>query len=117
MLRDHTGFGYATPATALPQPGPDGSGLLQRNKLAIFTIAVLLALLAWAIWTMVQMWMLIEGDMGTHQVIAMWLGIVFSCAVGFGLMGLVFCSSRKGYDEAPNYTQQDGEPDDSNDTH
>ena len=85
----------------------------QRNKLTIFTMAVLLGLLAWAIWTMVQMWTSIEGDMGTHQVVAMWLGIVFSCLVGFGLMGLIFYSSRKGYDETPTFTV-DGELGDDN---
>jgi hypothetical protein len=31
--------------------------------------------------------------------IAMTLGIVFSLAVGFGLMTLLFYSSRHGYDE------------------
>jgi TRAP-type C4-dicarboxylate transport system permease small subunit len=88
-----------------------------RNKLAIFTMVVLLALLAWVIWTMVQMWISIEVDMSPHTVIAMWLGIVFSCLVGFGLMGLMFYSSRKGYDETPTYTQEDSEArDDRNDT-
>lgn len=96
-----------------PLLGHAAMGLIQRNKLTIFTISVLLALLAWAIWTMVQMWTSIEGSMGTHEVIAMWLGIFFSCLVGFGLMGLMFYSSRKGYDEAPTYSQQDREPDDS----
>jgi len=31
----------------------------------------------------------------------MTLGVVVSLAVGFGLMALVFYSSRTGYDEAP----------------
>ena len=84
--------------------------LLQRNKLTIFTLVILLGLLAWAIWTMVQMWTSVEGAMGTHEVIAMSLGIFFSCLVGFGLMGLMFYSSRKGYDEAPTYIKDnDGE--------
>jgi phosphotransferase system glucose/maltose/N-acetylglucosamine-specific IIC component len=83
----------------------------ERNKLTIFTMAVLLGLLAWAIWIMVQMWTSIEGDMGTHQIVAMWLGIIFSCLVGFGLMGLIFYSSRKGYDETPTFTV-DGDSDD-----
>jgi hypothetical protein len=78
---------------------------LQRNKLAIFTVVFLVALLAWAIWTMVQMWTSVEGPMGTHETIAMALGIFFSCLVGFGLMALMFYSSRMGYDEAPTYTQ------------
>lgn len=90
----------------------------QRNKLTIFTMVVLLALLTWAIWTMVQMWTSIEVDMGPHTVIAMWLGIFFSCLVGFGLMGLMFYSSRRGYDETPTYTQEDSESEgDRNDTH
>jgi hypothetical protein len=29
------------------------------------------------------------------------LGVVVSLAVGFGLMALIFYSSRKGYDEPP----------------
>ena len=49
-----------------------------------FVLAVLLSLLAWAVWTMVQMWNSVEGSMGTHEVIAMWLGIVVSCVVGLG---------------------------------
>jgi hypothetical protein len=49
--------------------------------------------------------------MGTHQIVAMWLGIIFSCLVGFGLMGLIFYSSRKGYDETPTFTV-DGDSDD-----
>jgi hypothetical protein len=93
------------------------TGLLQRNKLAIFTMVVLLALLVWAIWTMVQMWNSVEGAMGTHEVIAMWLGIIFSCVVGFGLMALVFYSSREGYDEPPHYILEDDESDDSSDPH
>ena len=66
----------------------------------------LLGLLAWAIWTMVQMWTSVEGTMGTHEWIAMILGIFFSCLVGFGLMGLMFFSSREGYDEPPSYIQE-----------
>jgi hypothetical protein len=29
------------------------------------------------------------------------LGVIVSLAVGFGLMALIFYSSRKGYDEPP----------------
>ena len=68
----------------------------QRNKLTIFTMAVLLGLLAWAIWTMVQMWTSIEGDMGTHQVVAMWLGIVFSCLVGLRPHGFDILQQPQG---------------------
>jgi hypothetical protein len=38
-----------------------------------------------------------------HFLIAMVLGIVFSVAVGGGLMALVFYSSRHGYDEPPDF--------------
>lgn len=34
-----------------------------------------------------------------HGTVAMALGVVFSLVVGIGLMGLVFYSSRRGYDE------------------
>ena len=39
--------------------------------------------------------------------IAMWLGIVFSLAVGCGLMALLFYSSRHGYDAPPRYDTTD----------
>ena len=32
---------------------------------------------------------------------AMAFGVIFSLIVGIGLMALIFCSSRKGYDEPP----------------
>jgi hypothetical protein len=43
--------------------------------------------------------------MGVHQWIAMILGVVFSCVVGFGLMGAMFFSSRQGYDDPPQFVQ------------
>ena len=77
----------------------------RRNSGTILTLAVLLGLLAWATWTMVQMWTSVEGGMGIHEWIALVLGVFFSCLIGFGLMALMFFSSRKGYDEPPTYTQ------------
>ena len=38
-------------------------------------------------------------ELSGHGTTAMVLGIVFSLIVGIGLMGLVFYSSRRGYDE------------------
>lgn len=67
---------------------------------AVFTIVILLGLLAivvgWAIYAWGQL-----GDvhMSWHGYAAMILGIVFSLLVGCGLMGLLFYSSRHGYDE------------------
>jgi hypothetical protein len=41
------------------------------------------------------------ADVPTSGYAAMALGLIFSLAVGFGLMALIFYSSRKGYDEPP----------------
>ncbi len=81
--------------------------MLRRYRGIILTIAVLVGLLTWSIWSMIQMWTSVDGSMGTHEWIAMILGIFFSCLVGFGLMGLMFYSSRKGYDEPPTYIEED----------
>jgi hypothetical protein len=40
-------------------------------------------------------------------VTALILGVVFSCLVGFGLMGLIFFSNRRGYDEPPTVNRND----------
>jgi hypothetical protein len=67
---------------------------------AALATAILLLLLAitvgWAIYAWGQL-----GDvhMSWHGYAAMILGIVFSLLVGCGLMGLMFYSSRHGYDE------------------
>jgi hypothetical protein len=42
-----------------------------------------------------------DTDVPTSGFVAMAIGVIFSLAVGFGLMALVFYSSRKGYDEPP----------------
>jgi len=82
--------------------------MLRRYRGAVLTLAVLFGLLGRAIWTMIQMWTSVEGDMGTHEWIALVLGVFFSClVVGFGLMGLMFFSSREGYDEPPTYIRED----------
>lgn len=39
--------------------------------------------------------------------LAMTLGVLFTMAIGFGLMGLIFFSSRRGYDEPPSREPQD----------
>jgi flagellar basal body-associated protein FliL len=47
-------------------------------------------------------WTLANGtDVPTSGYAAMVFGVIISLAVGFGLMALVFYSSRKGYDEPP----------------
>jgi hypothetical protein len=38
------------------------------------------------------------------------LGVILSLAVGFGLMALLFYSSRKGYDEPPVLIAPENDP-------
>jgi hypothetical protein len=42
--------------------------------------------------------------MSIHCYIALSLGVFFSILIGCGLMGLMFYSSRRGYDEQPEFT-------------
>ena len=70
---------------------------------ATLVILVLLMLLAFAASLAFDAWVSLDNvEMSTHGYIAMWLGIMFSLALGFGLMGLMFYSSRHGYDEPPD---------------
>ncbi len=70
---------------------------------ALGTIALVVALLVILIaagWFAARAWISVEGPpMPVNGYIAMTLGIVFSLVIGFGLMGLLFYSSRHGYDE------------------
>ncbi len=63
-------------------------------------VGVLVALALLAVWAGISGWNL-ESDveMSGHGYAAMALGVAGSLIVGIGLMGLVFYSSRKGYDE------------------
>lgn len=90
--------------------------MLRRQLGTILVLVVLFSFLAAAVWFMIWAWGMVEGPMSIHQRIAMILGIVFTCLVGFGLMGLIFFSSREGYDEPPRFILQDeDEPDDDGD--
>ena len=63
------------------------------------TVAVLLGLLALAAWVGYGMWSLVDIDMPAWAWVALALGVGLSLLVGFGLMALLFYSSRMGYDE------------------
>ena len=63
------------------------------------TVAVLLGLLALAGWTGYRLWTLVEIDMPPWAWAALAFGVGLSLLVGFGLMALLFYSSRMGYDE------------------
>ena len=62
-------------------------------------LAILLIFLGLATAFAVYVWNQLEGvDISTQGWIAMSLGIIFTAAIGFGLMALIFYSNRKNYD-------------------
>jgi hypothetical protein len=77
----------------------------------LLIILPLLALLAFAAWFAVYAWTSFEGPaIPAVGYVAMALGIVFSLAIGCGLMALLFYSSRHGYDKPPQYETTDEDP-------
>jgi len=95
-------------AARRPQPY-----LLRMPKLStlgiVALVAALLVILLAAGWFAAHAWISVEGPpMPANGYIAMTLGIVFSLILGFGLMGLVFYSSRHGYDE-PHRADEEGD--------
>jgi hypothetical protein len=62
-------------------------------------IILLLLLLAAAGFVAYEGLRLGDAEVPASGYIAMALGVTFSLVVGFGLMALLFYSSRKGYDE------------------
>jgi hypothetical protein len=70
-------------------------------------IILLLAILAGAIFVGYYGWVL-AGDvvMPAWGWLMLGLGIFFTLLVGFGLMALVFYSSRAGFDEPPELVQK-----------
>ena len=88
----NTGYGDRTSSTTSARLGV-GSWII---------LIVLLSLLVAAGAVIYLGWTLGNGtDMPTSGYAAMALGVIISLAVGFGLMALIFYSSRKGYDEPP----------------
>jgi len=68
---------------------------------ALIAISFMLALLAGAVYVAYVGWNLTDVAMPVTDYVAMGLGIFFSLALG--LMGLMFYSSRHGYDEPPSH--------------
>jgi hypothetical protein len=69
-------------------------------------VAALLGLLGASLWYASRSWTSIDAPpMPAQGYVAMILGVVFSVALGGGLMALVFYSSRYGYDDEANRDQ------------
>jgi hypothetical protein len=74
----------------------------RRNGIGTWiVIAVLALLLAGAGVLGYAGWTSGNASVPVSGYIAMALGVIFSLAVGIGLMALLFYSSRKGFDEPP----------------
>ena len=73
-------------------------------------LIVLVVLLVGTIVIAYQGWTLGNGtDMPASGYVAMAFGILVSLGVGFGLMALIFYSSRKGYDDPPVLISSNGD--------
>ena len=74
----------------------------------VFAIAPLFGLLAFVLWAAYEQWTMVVVDIPLWGWIAISLGTGLSLLVGFALMGLMFYSSRRGYDDDAHQTEQDG---------
>jgi hypothetical protein len=81
---------------------PDAS-VSTRLGLGSWSILIVLLVLLAATFVIIYLgWTLANGtDVPASGYVAMAFGVLVSLAVGFGLMALIFYSSRKGYDEPP----------------
>lgn len=86
-----------------------------RLGIGSWTILIVLFLLLAATFVIIYLgWKLASGtDVPASGYAAMAFGVVVSLGVGFGLMALVFYSSRKGYDEPPVLISPGGDDDES----
>jgi hypothetical protein len=77
-----------------------GGDLPYINTMRPLVVLSLLGLLAVAIWFAVDAWARFGGEpIPFYGYMAIAGGVVFSLAVGGGLMALVFYSNRHGYDD------------------
>lgn len=78
---------------------------------AWLVLAVLLTLFVGTVFVSYLGWTSAAGaDVPASGYIALVIGVTCSLAVGFGLMALVFYSSRAGYDEPARLVQKDDAP-------
>lgn len=87
------------------------SSMRSMGRGAWAILAILLMLLAGTAVLVYLGWTEAAGtDVPASGYVALALGVVASLAVGFGLMALVFYSSRAGYDEPATLVRKDEEP-------
>src|ERR1700733_1867643 len=86
-----------------------------RLGVGSWTILIVLSLLLAGTLVVVYLgWSLATGtDVPPSGYVAMALGVLASLGVGFGLMALIFYSSRKGYDEPRGLIWSGGEGNES----
>jgi len=73
----------------------------------------LFGILAMSVWYATRAWIWVDGPpLPTQGYVAMISGVVFSVALGCGLMVLIFYSSRHGYDDRANRDQHLADEDD-----
>jgi hypothetical protein len=90
------------PAQSTAAGSPEAPAAARMGAGSWTILTVLISLLAGTFVIVYFGWMAGEGtEVPTSGYVAMAIGVIFSLAVGFGLMALVFYSSRKGYDEPP----------------
>jgi len=87
-----------------PHPGDATSRDLDMAK--VLGVVSLLALLAFVLWITYQQWVMVVVEMPAWGWAAIILGGGLSLLVGFGLMALMFYSSRHGYDETPHQIER-----------
>jgi len=91
------------------------SSSLRRNSIGTWIVVTVLMLLLVASGVIGYLGWMSGGDadVPTSGYVAMAFGVIFSLAVGIGLMTLIFFSSRKGYDEPAVLIQEPSvDPDD-----
>jgi len=97
-------------------PGPQATratSLAPRSRIGTWIVLTLLLLLLIGAAAIGYFgWTSTDNDVPLSGYIAMALGVVFSLAIGIGLMGLLFYSSRAGYDEPARLIE---EPEDGGD--
>ena len=84
---------------------PGGSVLRDLRQLSVSARIAILVLIGLLFMAIVGVSLSGTDDLASGVsgpgTIAMILGVVFTIVIGAGLMGLIFYSSRRGYDDAP----------------